>query len=214
MRALIVVTLTLLMASLAGAATMIDTFDVTWQLVSIPGTASSSLAATEALGGYRYMEVSRTEGDADVVGEANRSSDGQLHFSVGDTTLGTLLVVWDGYGDMNEDLGDVEGFTLRAWADLATPAVITIVNNGVSYSSGTFNLVGGGVWTNVFIPLFSPVNDVEEITLSLSPTSPATDIAIDFFEASDVDTPEPASLVLVGVGLLGLNLLRRRRQQA
>jgi len=213
-------------AAWAGPIYYIDTFDTTVQGVCYLPVYScivlnSTVSAPEAVGGVRAMHLNPITGS--VAGSVNPPSQPFLSFSQDVASSGILDVVWAGTSGLNLDLTQEDGqwFMMRVHSDNGMSGVltlVTLVGSVPTSSSATFTIPASapGVWELVYVPLgaFSGANltQTQSIDLTLDGTSHVeADSAVDYL---GVDTPEPGSLLLIGGGLLGLSLLRRRMRRA
>ena len=226
MRLLIALAL-LASAAWAGPIFYIDTFDLTQQAVCSTGGAipcvvlNSTVNAPEAVGGVRTMHLNPIIGS--VMGSVSPPSASYLSFSQDVASSAILDVVWDAGGSgLGLDLtaGHGEWFMMRVHSDLGMSGVLTLVTmvaSAPTSSSATFTIPASaaGVWEVVYVPFSAFVGDLTQtrsIDLTLDGTSHVeADSAVDYL---GIETPEPGSLLLIGGGLLALNLLRRRVRRA
>lgn len=130
------------------------------------------------------------------------------------------------------------GFTPDHSSSPATPEMlalinllgVTLVQNGISGAAtftrgrfddgGALNIVGSADLVHsqgVFDSPFGPLPDDTELARvfsSFSSASDPSDNTGNFLVRSTAPIPEPASLTLLGIGLLGLGALRRRQRSS
>jgi hypothetical protein len=120
------------------------------------------------------------------------------------------------------------GISLFGYADNSgLPVVFTVYRDADNYATGTIDLPGSNSATfgsynvsfkNFVVTGASSLNtiltDVRAFTVELNASyasvTPGTDAVIDYIAITGV--PEPATLGLVGLSLVGVGMLRRRRQ--
>ncbi|GAA5160628.1 PEP-CTERM sorting domain-containing protein [Viridibacterium curvum] len=206
----------------ANAVLVIDSF--TTPQGNTPATAiydsvsdftavSNEVAAAEALGGYRELIIDKTGGDPDTNATIKVAA-GKLQYGnePGVTSVGTVR--WDG-GLGASSLGGLDltsyGNTFIVnvtFLDLASGFDITLkAYTGAAVSSYTFHGDAIGQYGVNFSNLLGAADLTSITALEMVITGSAgLDLSVD-----SADIPEPASLALVGLSLLGLGALRRRQ---
>lgn len=147
----------------------VDTFDTTEQVVTadiVTPTASSSVAATEAIGGERDVLVTFTSGSGDVAVQIDRFNSNVFAFVSGLNVIGSALVQYDGTdGDATlltaTGLGgiDLAGGDAAAGLRLATrgdspaaTAEVRIYTDATNYSTTTFAIPNQATVEQLFVP--------------------------------------------------------------
>ena len=115
------------------------------------------------------------------------------------------------YGQFTRNTGDFDLLSLWVAGDMRA-GTTTVRFQGLDNIGGnvlySMDVVISSAWSHIN---FSNWLDVKSFTWnSINPD--VSNIAIDDFEYSTGEVPEPASAVLVGAGLLGLAASRRRKQ--
>jgi hypothetical protein len=204
------------------------------QNISAPGpagSASSSVAGlANVLGGERDMRIQVTAGTAQNSLDLSANSGGNslLSHSQGSDIKGHSTLEWDGAdGDpLNLNPTGLGGVDLTVGAtqdairylidfdDLPVSLTMKVYTNAANFSTHTLALpgltfntikdvkysdfaVGGGTGADF--------TNVGAITLFIDGTAfTAIDLRLDFLETTNTVIPEPGSLILLGVGILGM----------
>lgn len=204
----------------------IDTFDSAGQSVSYTGVESFPISNTTAsgvsIGGSRQISIDTAAGGGV---NTNVDSFNSNAFSVNNNTgaTSTSSVLWNanGVGLGGLDLTD-------GGASTALLLAITFIDQGnvtiqfdvtetaaAGGSTASLTLSGLGLGTKTF--LFSSFSNfasvdftqVNSIKMTVN-AGLASDLTLDLVE-TNVNIPEPSSLVLMGLGLVGFSTFRKRK---
>ncbi len=212
----------LLSAPVAASALTIDDFVVD-QLVAIPigPPMAQSDANSEAMAlGVREIFLERAAGFGSASADSSLTEAGVFSFSTGPGVVAGAALTYGGFGTVDvTDGGDSLFFELSVRSDLDAIVTVNFLSSG-AISSADFAVAGMGTgvgdsfqFLNVLLSDLVGTADLENIdAISVFVSGPASlDLQIGVLRTVNTPVPEPGTLALLGLGMIGLAHSSRRR---
>ncbi|MFZ2449955.1 MAG: PEP-CTERM sorting domain-containing protein [Methylovulum miyakonense] len=218
----------LLLAGTLGLANQahalnIDSFDTTTQFLASPvAVAGSQLAAPEAIGGFRKLDIQSTTGFTTIAANTGPNF-GALTVSNNTNVISTTSVLWNHNNGTNGGLNGVDltdgGASTALLLGISSIDVglvsikFDIKDTGSDIASLTLSGLNVGLQTFLFSSFsnYAAVDftQIQRIQMTII-AGISSDLALDLVETNR-ELPEPSSLVLMGLGLAGLSCFRKRK---
>jgi len=199
-------------------ALIIDSFNDTSQSVSSGGSITNTVAASEALGGFRQLDILSSTGPGITAANVFATASlGIFAHNENSFTSGSSRITWNANGaGLGVDLTANNAFILDTLTidQGSMDVTIGITDNNSTDFVTLSNITNSNSLPTISFYSFSGIdfNLIDEIYLEID-AGQASDITLDEIRTmgdSFITVPEPATFVLMGAGLLGMIGMRRR----